>query len=256
MSTLTVPDKVPALVAHRGYALHYPENTLEAIEAALKAGASHVEFDVQLSSDEEPVVIHDSSLQRTAGIEGMVFDLSGEELSRLEVNESSRLGNSFEGIRLPTLAQMVRLLEAWPLAHAFVELKRASLKRFGTETMVQRVRETLKPIAERCTIISFSAEGVLEARNQGATSVGWVVESLDEEAYCTATEMAPDYLFFDQEDLSPGSELWPGPWQWALYEVTDADLALALAARGADLIETMAIAELLDDPRLRPKEPA
>lgn len=250
----TVIDKKPILVAHRGYALCYPENSLQAIEAALKAGALHVEFDVHLSADEEPVVIHDAVLMRTAGVEGEVFDFSAEELKKLEVNESGRLGKSFSDVLLPTLEQMVKLLETWPRASAFVELKRASLKRFSVETMVMRVLEVLKPIAERCTIISYNAEAVVEARKQGAASVGWVVEAWDEEAYCMATEMAPDFLFFDQEELPSDAELWSGPWRWVLYEVADADLALALAARGADFIETMAIAEMLDDHRLRSEE--
>ena len=45
--------------------------------------------------------------------------------------------------------------------------------------------------------------------------------------------------------------LWPGPWRWAVYEVGDATLALGLAAQGAAFVETMAIGELLGDPRLR-----
>ncbi|MFC1685138.1 glycerophosphodiester phosphodiesterase, partial [Pseudomonadota bacterium] len=62
MNTQAIPDKVPTLIAHRGYALHYPENSLEAMEAALKAGALFVEFDVHLSADEEPMVIHDANV--------------------------------------------------------------------------------------------------------------------------------------------------------------------------------------------------
>ena len=254
MKTQTVPAKVPTLIAHRGYALRYPENSLEAMEAALKAGALHVEFDVHLSADEEPVVIHDAKLLRTAGIQDEVFDLSADELSKLTVNESSRLGDTFSDVQLPTLKQMVKLLESWPQANAFVELKRASLKHFGIEPMVTRVMDALKPIAERCIIISFNAEAVAEARKQGATAVGWVMETWDEETYCTATELAPDYLFCDHELIPAEAELWSGPWRWALYEITDPDQALQLAARGAELIETMAIVELLDDPRLRAED--
>ena len=53
---------IPELVAHRGYALHYPENTLIGIEAAIRAGARYVEVDVQLSADKVPVLFHDRTL--------------------------------------------------------------------------------------------------------------------------------------------------------------------------------------------------
>jgi glycerophosphoryl diester phosphodiesterase len=57
----------PLVVAHRGASATYPENTLEAFDAAVSAGAPVVEFDVRLSSDAVPVVIHDADVSREAG---------------------------------------------------------------------------------------------------------------------------------------------------------------------------------------------
>lgn len=64
------------LVAHRGYAARYPENTRESLAAAVSVGAEFVEFDIQLSADGVPVLLHDADLDRTAGRRGTVFDLS------------------------------------------------------------------------------------------------------------------------------------------------------------------------------------
>jgi glycerophosphoryl diester phosphodiesterase len=253
MTAESTSPSIPQLIAHRGYALRYPENSLEAMEAALKLGAKHVEFDIHLSADGVPVVIHDAELTRTAGVEGTVSALSAEDLSKLEVNEHRRLGDAFSGIQIPTLKQMVTLLETWPRVTAFVELKRASLDQAGVEAMVQRVLEVLKPITERCTLISFNDKAVALARQQGATSIGWVLENWDGEVRRSAEELAPDYLFCNQELLPAEAKLWPGPWRWVVYEISDAELALQLASRGVDFIETMAIGELLDDPRLRPE---
>jgi glycerophosphoryl diester phosphodiesterase len=69
-------------IAHRGFSSRYPENTLLAFERALDLGADGAEFDVQLSRDGVPVVIHDESLLRTAGDERLVKDLTLEELQR------------------------------------------------------------------------------------------------------------------------------------------------------------------------------
>ena len=60
----------PELIAHRGWAYRYPENTLPAIAGALGAGARYVEFDVQITADGVPVLFHDSTLDRTAGRPG------------------------------------------------------------------------------------------------------------------------------------------------------------------------------------------
>ena len=54
------------LLAHRGWASRYPENSRAGIEAALRAGVPSVEIDVQLSGDGVPMVIHDAGLERHA----------------------------------------------------------------------------------------------------------------------------------------------------------------------------------------------
>jgi glycerophosphoryl diester phosphodiesterase len=76
---------VPAIVAHRGASSTYPENTLPAFEAAIELGAPFVEFDVRLSSDGVPVVIHDATLERTTVGTGPVHERSVAELGRLSV---------------------------------------------------------------------------------------------------------------------------------------------------------------------------
>ena len=56
---------LPELVAHRGNAADFPENTLPALRSALDAGIPWVEIDVHLSADGVPFVIHDVRLDRT-----------------------------------------------------------------------------------------------------------------------------------------------------------------------------------------------
>ena len=64
----------PSIHAHRGDAAHFPENTLAAFRAALETGAEGIEFDVHLSADGEPVVIHDYDLARTTSGTGLVHE--------------------------------------------------------------------------------------------------------------------------------------------------------------------------------------
>lgn len=234
--------RIPTLVAHRGYAKRYPENTLPAIAAALRAGVKYIEVDVQVSADGVPVLFHDVELARTTGAAGRVIETSFTELSRLRAGETARLGPRFRNTPIPTLAALTELLGAWPAAQAFIELKRDSLDAFGTDTVIARVLDILAPCRERCVLISFEHDALIRVRTAGAARIGWVVTSWDEAQHDIATALAPDYLFCNYTKLpAADTPLWPGPWRWAFYEVTDPAIALALAQRGAALIETMAL---------------
>ena len=78
-------ELLPLVVAHRGASAAFPENTLEAFDAAVAAGAAAVEFDVRLSSDGVPVVVHDPDLERIAGRPALVHETTAEDLTRLEL---------------------------------------------------------------------------------------------------------------------------------------------------------------------------
>ncbi len=224
----------PALVAHRGDAGRYPENTVPAIRAALEAGVHAVEFDVQFTRDAVPVILHDANLRRTTGVDAEVFDLDADRVRAIETGD---------GVTVPTLAEMVAELRAWPDATAFVEIKRASVRRFGVGPVVERVLDELRPVMDNAVVISFDREAVTLARRLGGIRIGWVIEAWDDAVLADAQALGPEYLFCDMPIA--GDRLWPGPWQWVVYGVETADDAMAMAARGADLVETMAVGELL-----------
>lgn len=247
-----VTVKPPELIAHRGYALRYPENTLQSLRAAVDAGARYVEFDVQMTADGVPILMHDADLWRTARIDRCVLDMTLEQVMQVEVNETARLGPRFDGVHIPMLGEVVELLREHRGVTAFVELKRASLKRFGLEAVVGRVLEELQPVVKRCVFISFDRAAVERAREIGGPAIGWVLEEWSDEIRAAAEELKPDYLFCDIMLIPNDAELWKGGWRWALYEVIDPELALSVAAFGAEMVETMAIKEMLKDRRLMP----
>jgi glycerophosphoryl diester phosphodiesterase len=234
------------LVAHRGYAARYPENTRESLAAAVSVGAKFLEFDIQLSADGVPVLLHDASLERTAGRRGTVFDLSAAELTGIEVNENDRLGGTFKGVRIPRLREVAMDLARWPGVTAFVEIKRQSLNHFGTGFTLDRVLDALAQVLDSCVVISFSADAVLEARRRCNCAIGWALPHWSEESRQTAIRLVPEYLFCDHLLLPPPAEaLWQGPWRWVAYEVAEAGLAQSLVQRGVHMIETMEIAEMM-----------
>src|SRR6266550_5167468 len=79
------PAARPLVIGHRGSSAVAPENTIAAFVRAISDGADGFEFDVRLALDNEPVVIHDSSLQRTARIPGVVAQLTSKELQKIDV---------------------------------------------------------------------------------------------------------------------------------------------------------------------------
>jgi glycerophosphoryl diester phosphodiesterase len=237
------------LVAHRGYWERYPENTLVSIEAALHAGARMVEFDVQLCADQTPVLLHDGNLQRTAGIDASVFELDAAALGVISVHEPQRLDDRFKPAPVPTLLQALALFERYPEATALVEIKQESIEHFGLERTLDVLLETIRPYDGRCVIIAYNADALVYARAHGHGRIGWVLDAFDDAHRLRAYELQPDYLICNHKKLA-GQTLWEGGWHWILYDITDAETALSLAARGAALIETRDIGGLLRHPAL------
>jgi len=77
----------PWRIGHRGACGYAPENTLLSIRKALELGVHGFEFDIQLSSDNEPVVIHDDTLDRTTNGSGKVSDFSLKELQQWDAGK-------------------------------------------------------------------------------------------------------------------------------------------------------------------------
>ena len=233
------------LVAHRGNAREFPENTLPAFASALDFGLRFLELDVHISADGIPIVIHDHDLIRTTGRPGSVFDLRARELALIDACEPTRFGERFRGTRIPLLSDVLALLQGRPEVTLFVEIKRASLTRFGYDQVVARVVKTLKPARGQCVVISFDLAAVHRVRQIGGMPIGWVLSTYDAHTRLKFEALQPEFLFCDHEDLPPdGGALWRGPWRWVIYEVETLALAQALAARGADYIETMAVHEM------------
>jgi len=242
----------PEFIAHRGYTRHYPENTLIGIEAALNAGATFIEIDVQITSDLIPVLFHDVDLNRVTGQNGNINDVNFLQLKNFMACEASRFKDRYKNVPIPSLAEMVELLYHWPDTRAFVEIKAESLDRFGIEKVIRPVLDTISPLKDRCIPISYNEAALRYARKSGITQIGWIIKSYDENSLASARSLLPDYLFCNYTKLPPAPvPVWVGSWQWALYEITDPALALALVDRGVEMIETMEIGEMLRHPLIQ-----
>lgn len=232
------------LVAHRGNAREFPENTLPAFQSALELGVRFLELDVHLARDGTPVVIHDHLLARTTGLPGSVFELDGAQLAQIEAAETERFGDRHRGTRIPLLHDVLGLLDGHPEITLFVEIKRQSLREHGHDAVVGRVLETLRPWHGQCVLISFDLTALQRARTLGGLPIGWVLPAYDRHHELRYEALRPEFLFCDHAALPAHGALRRGPWRWAIYEVDTLPLALELAGRGADYVETMAVREM------------
>lgn len=96
------------LIAHRGAAAYAPENTLSAFRKAHELGATWVEFDVMLTRDGVPIIIHDETVDRTTNGTGAVADYYYEDIAKLDAG--SWFSAQYVGERIPTFVETLNLL--------------------------------------------------------------------------------------------------------------------------------------------------
>src|SRR6185436_15674877 len=101
----------PLIIGHRGASAVTPENTLGAFRLATEVGADGIEFDVRLSRDGMPVVIHDDNLRRTGLDPRRVVDLKASELKQIDVGRWFD-PSTFTNEQIPTLQEVLDLFES------------------------------------------------------------------------------------------------------------------------------------------------
>jgi len=155
-------------IGHRGASGEAPENTLASFELALRRGADGIEFDVHLSSDGVPVVIHDARLERTTSGGGPVSALPVSLLRRLDAGSwfnrryPARANNRYAGLRIPTLAEVLKWIRRRNCL-AFIEIKLAAARYPGIE---EKVLEEIERVGAGplSTIISFDLPTLEQVR--------------------------------------------------------------------------------------------
>ena len=241
---------IPHLVAHRGQMDHYPENTLISLEAALQCGASYIEFDVQCTADGKFIVIHDTELERTTGVKGNIFEMTHHELENIRAHEPERFSLAFFNQHIPSLNDVIRLLQRYPKANAFVEIKEETLQQFGVETIMPALLKELDIVHNQCIIITYDHEALNYVKNNSDYLTGWVLHNYDDSSQAIARELKPDYLIVNHRKLPENQEPWKGSWLWMIYDITDPELAMHYSSYNIPLIETRNICNMLEHPIL------
>jgi len=156
---------LPSVVGHRGAASYSPENTLASLTEAKTRGATWVEFDVKLSGDGVPVLMHDASLKRTAGLDRAAAATSWAEIATLDAG--GWFAPRFAGERVPSFEQTIRHLAVLGLG-ANVEIKPCPGREAETAIATVRMLQRLWPAALPTPVLSSFADSALAAARDTA----------------------------------------------------------------------------------------
>ncbi|MCD8024298.1 MAG: hypothetical protein LUE64_02055 [Candidatus Gastranaerophilales bacterium] len=150
------------VIAHRGYTVNAPENTIAAFEQAAENGYDTVECDIQWTKDGVPVILHDSTINRTARKENgskLFFrkkcsNMTYEEL--LKYDFGSYYSEEYKGTKIPTFYETLECIDENDL-NLYAELKEGSdFDIEKAEILAQAVEEM--GLEDNITWISFNAD--------------------------------------------------------------------------------------------------
>jgi glycerophosphoryl diester phosphodiesterase len=173
VSDLPLAERVE-ITAHRAGAARGPENTLAALRAAIEDGADWAEIDVQLTSDMQLAVLHDTDLARIGGGTRGVDQVTLAELQELDVGTS--INSKFARERVPTLQEMLAV--AKERIRLNVELKPHSAEDVKplTERVVREIQQAR--MVDQCRICAQSYEGIQLARQlEPKLPIGLIISS-------------------------------------------------------------------------------
>ncbi|MCP3776332.1 glycerophosphodiester phosphodiesterase [Paenibacillus sp. MZ04-78.2] len=163
---LPLDDKKATIMAHRGYMSKGPENTIEAIQGAIEAHADFAEIDILETKDGELAVIHDTNLKRLTGYDAEVYDMTMDELRKLEVTQGDLTG------RISTLAEVMNVAKGKIKLN--IEVKTHGNERNLLNTFLKTVREN--GFQTHCVVQSLDYEILQEIKAaEPALQVGYVI---------------------------------------------------------------------------------
>lgn len=218
-------------IGHRGAAAYAPENTVAGFDEAIRLGAKAVEFDLRMTADGTPVVLHDETVDRTTNGTGPValydrFDL-------LTLDAGSWMHPRFTGTRIPTLEEA--LMAIGPKARPVIELKVP----MAAEVVLRALRRY--DLEEEAVVLCFIDDWLLPFRRASRDlSLGVLAESWSQELPSRARYLAAELVCLNVDALgnpqvaaceAQGLEVW-------CYTANDVGMVAACAAMGVSGVVT------------------
>lgn len=227
------------VLAHRCGGALAPENTLAGLDAAAAHGCGGVEFDVMLSGDGSPVLIHDETLERTTSGRGRVADTRDEALRALDAG--AWFAPRFAGEPVPFLDACAARCLALGL-DVNLEIKPAAGCEEATGRIAAAHASRLWAAAPRPPLLSSFSERALHAAAAAAPQLprGLLVEAVPDDWRARCERLGAVSLHVEVAHLEPATVAAvraAGLWV-ATYTVNDAARAAMLFDWGVDCVIT------------------
>lgn len=103
--------KIVSVAAHRGANEFAPENTLAAFRKAVELGVDLIEIDVRETKDNINIIMHDSTLKRTTGLDGNVSEWNYNDIR--DVSAGKWYSDDFASEKIPTLEETCKEVKKW-----------------------------------------------------------------------------------------------------------------------------------------------
>lgn len=235
MSELSI--HFPRVIGHRGAVGHAPENTLGGIRKAADLGATWVEFDVALTKDNVPVLMHDDTVDRTTDGSGNLADMTLQDVRALDAGRW--FSDAFAGERIPTLTETIRLLDTLGLG-ANVEIKPTPGRETETGRIVAKQVADEWPNSLRAPVFSSFQVESLVAAQQAAPAIprGWLMRrpGKDWEDQARTLDCLSIHCNHRALDSKIASEIREAGYHLLAYTVNDANRALKLFDWGVESV--------------------
>lgn len=165
MSQTMTPWPYPTLIAHRGAGKHAPENTLAAIRLGAEHGFSMMEYDVKLSQDGAPILLHDDTIDRTSNASGLASSYTLAEL--LQFDFGAWLKAEYVAEPIATLDSIAAFTIARNI-HSNIEIKPETGFEAETGAKIARLAQQLWKKAALPPLLSSFSEVALAAAKLSA----------------------------------------------------------------------------------------
>lgn len=159
-------------IAHRGYSAIAPENTLPAFRLAGEYGFWGAECDVHLTADGVWVICHDGTIDRTTDGEGLIMDMTYDELMQYTVDAGCNVEN-YPDLKIPRLVDYLDICNQYGL-HAVIEIK------YEENTDLDSLAQLLSSREEKqmFVIISFDREALVGMKKLMPDTPMYLLEGL------------------------------------------------------------------------------
>ncbi|WP_124039399.1 glycerophosphodiester phosphodiesterase family protein [Neoactinobaculum massilliense] len=227
--------------AHRGNSAHAPENTIAAFESAQRAGFEWLETDIDVTSDGQIRVLHDSHLDRTTNGSGLITEMAAAEVDRLDAG--SWFGPEFAGQRIPTLEEFLDFIEQSGLS-VNIEIKPTPGGANAARILMKAAVAAFERFPGRILISSFNHVILSELRHlsagipvaplypEGALPEGWlaVAQLMGATAIHLGDGTPESGRALTKKDIAEVREL---GFDASVYTITTPERALELESWGA-----------------------